>query len=170
MSQYFYVIVYQNTFLSTLQLCTCIYMNFKLVLCFISFTCLPKLAYLSFSIHVYVYNFFSCKLLCLCTCVLVCQYTCVLVQFCICIVINFCICAIVYLSNHRLLAAGYWTLHFNQVQANKGLVHPEAASSPVISNKQGQLTCLEAIAHFLDQVHIWWGPGSILHLHMGVIK
>ena len=52
------------------------------------------------------------------------------------------------------------TLHFNPVQANKvvaynpsfhpGWVHPQSASSPVMSDKRSQF--------ILDQVHIWWGP------------
>ena len=38
------------------------------------------------------------------------------------------------------------------------VIRPKSASSPVISNKQGQGIVSKAIAHFLDQVHNWWSP------------
>ena len=50
-----------------------------------------------------------------------------------------------------------------------GRVHPESASSPVITDKWQE--CLaEPIANFSDWPHIWWSRRSICHLHIGVIK
>ena len=61
----------------------------------------------------------------------------------------------------------FWSFHFNPV-LDKQRIPPsrrlneviwlETASSQVISSKQGQGIISEAIAHFLDQVHIWWRP------------
>ena len=40
----------------------------------------------------------------------------------------------------------------------RGQVHPDSAISPVFSPKKyGHLICFTDIAHFSDQVHIWWG-------------